>query len=301
MKRLVAVLTLALLTFGVPAACSAGDFSVVFNLDDFTLTATGTEVHVISDVEKETFGVTDDPLKDAVKAYFGKKPNQAYLHSPTPWGDLYKRYNWQQVTTVIKVKNAQVLSKMSEPVTVTSITFDNTGSSEPVTFHAKVWEQRANTEEHSWSKGGPFTLPQGIKYKTVFDRQTAASYTGALGNSHTESQMISVGRETGVDVTVPPGQTRMVKLTAKLNTLKVRVSYEVSLRGLVATNYNPTYQGHHFWELPIGEVLRAVGRPSVQEMTEDIAITFYSDPNVAVVNPGNGRELLSHPAMIKHH
>ena len=53
---------------------------------------TGTVQHVITDEERQSFKLEDAQLKDAVKKYFGKRPNDAFLHSPTPWDDLYKTY-----------------------------------------------------------------------------------------------------------------------------------------------------------------------------------------------------------------
>ena len=52
----------------------------------------GSVQHVITDEERSSFGLSDSQLKGAVDKYFGKQPNDAYLHSPTPWDDLYKRY-----------------------------------------------------------------------------------------------------------------------------------------------------------------------------------------------------------------
>ena len=38
--------------------------------------------HVISDDERKTFGLKGDDLDKAVDKYFGKKPNDAFLHGP---------------------------------------------------------------------------------------------------------------------------------------------------------------------------------------------------------------------------
>lgn len=302
MKRLAVMFTLAMFVFGIPAACFANDgFFVSFDLDSKTVTASGADVHVISDSEKEAFDITEGPLKDAVKAHFGKRPNDAYLHSSTPWGDLYKSYNWPQVTTTLKIISAQVLSTNSHPAIVSTITFDNTQGSDPYTYHAKVWEQVSNTEEHSWSSSDSFTVSQSVKYGTNFGGQTTASYTHAWGKSHTQSQTINVGLEAGVDVTVKPGEQRIVNLTASLGTMKVRVKYQASLSGDVATNYNPTYKDHHFWRMPVADVLRSAGRPSVKEITEDVEISFYSNATVQVIDPSKHHVLESHPAMIVHH
>ena len=88
----------------------------------------GSVQHVISDDERVTFGVGDNELKQAVDSYFGRRPNDAYLHSPTPWGDLYKRFSWEQVETVVVAESAQILEITSQPEIVKSETFENSSS-----------------------------------------------------------------------------------------------------------------------------------------------------------------------------
>ncbi|PWC19615.1 hypothetical protein [Brenneria corticis] len=53
-------------------------------------TAVGDDIAVISNEERSTFQLNDQQLKNAVEVYFGKKPNDAYLCSPTPWNDYIK-------------------------------------------------------------------------------------------------------------------------------------------------------------------------------------------------------------------
>src|SRR5947207_10532693 len=77
--------TMAGITVSIVAGADAAHSSV---------NATGSVQHVITDKEVTTFGIQDSPLKNAVGKYFGKNPNDAYLHSPTPWNDLYKTYGW---------------------------------------------------------------------------------------------------------------------------------------------------------------------------------------------------------------
>lgn len=55
-----------------------------------TVSASGSIQHVITGNEVNSFGLSDSALKDAVAKYFGKRPNDAYLKSPTPWGICIK-------------------------------------------------------------------------------------------------------------------------------------------------------------------------------------------------------------------
>lgn len=90
---------------------------------------TGKVQHVITDTERATFRLNDSQLKEAVKNYFGKKTNDAYLHSPTKH-DLYTTYNWAQTETVIVSISAEILGVKSEPVILKTQTFENKSSKE---------------------------------------------------------------------------------------------------------------------------------------------------------------------------
>src|SRR5271156_1054538 len=83
-----------------------------------SVSASGSVQHVITDTEVATFGLQDGNLKNAVGKYFGQNPNDAFLHSPTPWGDLYRTYNWPQVQTVLVVDSATITGITSQPVIV---------------------------------------------------------------------------------------------------------------------------------------------------------------------------------------
>lgn len=128
-----------------------------------SVSATGSVQHIISDEERGTFKLLDGQLKDAVNAYFGKRPNDAYLHSPTPWGDLYKTYGWKEVQTVLVPTRATILGITSEPVIVKTQTFVN-DSSHTGTFNVSISEQVSNTTTSNWSTGGTLTVGQKFTY-----------------------------------------------------------------------------------------------------------------------------------------
>ena len=46
----------------------------------------------VGDTLVPLFGLDEQNLKNAVEQYFGKRPDDVFFKSPTPWGDLYKRY-----------------------------------------------------------------------------------------------------------------------------------------------------------------------------------------------------------------
>lgn len=246
--------------------------------------ASGYECHVISDKEVSTFGITDGPLKNAVGKYFGKNPNDAYLHSDTPWGDLYKTYNWPQVQTMLVVDSATITGITSEPVIVAQQTFKNTSQIKG-TFNVGISQSVTNTVTSSWTNSDTLTVGQKFSYKVTFlgaggGGETSLTYSHTWSETKTESQAITVGTSSGVSVPLDPGQAVNAVLTASRGVMKVRLTYRAYLIGNTAINYNPTYKDHHFWCLGIGSVMAAAGISNSKTVTEDLEIGFYTNSQI---------------------
>lgn len=246
----------------------------------------GAIVHVITDSERSIFGITDSHLKEAVSAYFGKSPNDAYLHSPTPWGDLYKTYGWPQVQSHLEVISSEVLGLTSEPVGLATRKFTNNGTT-PATFSADLSDTVTESTETNWSETHGLEVGQTISYGVEFSGvniggETSMSYTSEFGRGGSQSKEVSVSATSGVSFTLDPGKSATVNLSASRGTLKIEVKYRVSLTGDTAVNYNPTYKGHHFWALPINSVMSAAGIQTTYEMTETIEVGYYANGEITV-------------------
>jgi hypothetical protein len=251
--------------------------------------ASGSEQHIITDTEVSSFKISDGALKDAVGKYFGKNPNDAYLHSDTPWGDLYKTYGWPQVQTVLVVQSATITGITSEPVIVAQQSFKNT-SSVKGTFNVGISQTVTDTATSSWTKTDTVTVGQKFTYKISFlgsggGGETSLTYSHSWGETTTESKAITVGTTSGVSVALDPGQAVNAVLTASRGVMTVRLVYRASLIGDAAINYNPTYKDHHFWALDIGGVMNAGGIVNSQTFTEDIEIGFYANSQVELRDP----------------
>lgn len=253
--------------------------------------ATGSIQHIITDEERNTFGLSDSALKNAVAAYFGKAPNDAYLHSPTPWDDLYKVYGWQQVSTVLVPESAEILGMTSEPVIVKTQEFSNV-SSKSGTFNVAISEQVSNTSTSTWSTGGTLSIGQKITYGIDFivegKGETSLSYSQSWNVGGTHSKTITVGSTSGVSVVLDPGEAVIASLSASRGALKVRIRYNAYLIGSTAVNYNPSYKGHHFWSLPIGAVMAAGGISNSVKSTEDMSIGYYSNSKIELKDKNTG-------------
>jgi len=267
------------------------EISIVAGKDQASsrVNASGSVQHIITDKERSSFHIQDGDLKNAVGKYFGKNPNDAYLHSPTPWNDLYKTYNWPEVQTVLVVQSALITGITSEPVVVATKTFKN-NSTKKATFDASVSDQVQNTTETNWSSTDSIEVGQKITYNVGFlgaggGGETSFTYSHSWGQGGSESKTVTVGSSQGVSVELDPGESIEAQLTASRGVMKVRITYKAYLIGTSAVNYNPTFKDHHFWALDIGGILQAAGTNNSLQYTEDIQIGYYSNAQIELRDP----------------
>ena len=256
--------------------------------DSSRVTVSGSVQHVITDEERVTFSLGDNELKQAVESNFGRRPNDAYLHSPTPWDDLYKRYSWPQVQTVLVPQSAEILKITSEPTIVKTQKFQN-NSSEKATFNVSITESLSQTASTNWSTSGSITVGQKFTYKIGFlgtgaGGETSLSYQRSWGKGGSNSKTITVGSSAGVQVELDPGEAVAAQLSASRGTMKVQIRYRAYLIGDTAVNYNPRHRGHHFWALDIGDVMSSASKSNSSESIENIEIGYYSNGKIELQN-----------------
>lgn len=133
-----------------------------------SVSASGSIQHVITDQEVAAFGIKDAALKAAVAKYFGRAPNDAFLHSPTPWNDLYATYGWPQVQTILVLQSATVTGISSNPEVIASNKFFN-HSKVAGTFNASVTTQVSNTESTTWSESSTLSFSESVNWKVGFE------------------------------------------------------------------------------------------------------------------------------------
>lgn len=260
-----------------------------------TVTASGQEQHIITDAERTTFNIQDASLKKAVSAYMGKAPNDAYVRSPTPWGDLYKSYNWPEVQTRFSVQSATIIGDNAVPVILNTNTFKN-DSSVAAEFNCGITQKVSLTSESNWSDTSTVGVGQSIGYSIGFlgtgvSGSTSLNYTQAWQKGGSQSETLELGSSAGVNTTLQPGQAVKATLSASKGKLKVKVVYQITLSGDTAVNYNPTYKGHHFYGMNINSVMSAGGLQTVITTTETVEIEYYTDVQVVLEDLKSGQKL----------
>ena len=253
-----------------------------------SVTAVGSDYHIITDSERNTFGIaSDDDLKNAVGKYYGKNPSDAYLQSPTPWNDLYKTFGWPQVQTVLTVHSSTITETISQPVILATKTFTN-NSNCIATFNADISEQVFNTIDSNWYNSCTVSFSQSVSYGISFlgtsGGESSFLYDQAWGQRTSKNQTVNVGSDTGVTVTLNPGESVVANLTANRGLMKIRILYSATLSGVAAVNYNPTYKDHQFWGIDIIGIVRTTTRPTTVQIVEDIEIGYYSNSEIIITD-----------------
>lgn len=250
-----------------------------------TATASGTVLEVITDEQIKTLGLTDAVVKAAVNRYFGKTPNDAYLKSPTPW-DLFKKYNWEQTSFTMTAVKATVISVKSVPSIISTQEFENK-TSHVATYTASMSKQVTSSITSSWSQTTTTTVGTKITANSKVtgiggEFSMSVSVADQQGGSDTHSTTLSSGST--VQITLNPGEKAFAHLTASIGTVIVRVTYKLKPQGKVAVNYNPTFKGHHFWGLPVANVMAADNITMGGVQTQDIEIKCFSSSKVTVTD-----------------
>nr|QWC93364.1 insecticidal protein IPD102Ea [Pseudomonas putida] len=268
-----------------------------------SVSATGQEKHIITNGERTAFDIQDSSLKRAVAAYFGKAPNDAYLCSPTPWNDLYKSYDWDQVQTLLNVQSAKIIGDATVPTILNTNTFRNNSSVE-AEFNCDVTQNVSVTSESNWSDTSSVEIGQEISYSIGFlgtgvEGSTSLNYTQSWQHGGSHSETLELGSSAGVKVTLKPGQAVKAELSASKGRLVIQIVYQVTLFGDTAINYNPTYKGHHFYGLNILGVMNSGNLPTTITTTETISIDYYSNVEVNVYDIENGSVLETYKLDVK--
>jgi hypothetical protein len=275
------------------------------NVGESSVTVSGTNKGIISDTERLTFGLSDSELKDAIEKSIGKRPDDAFLKSPTPWG-LYVTYGWHQVATTLIPHSDGILGLSSQPTIVMNQFFNNSMSSHSAEFTAKISQEVKNTIISSWKSGGAVNVGLNINYavdlKVVsVSGSTSFNYTSSWGQSVEKSQTVTVGSESAVKIMLDAGQVAVAQLYATRGSMKIQVDYIAFLSGDAAVNYNEEYDGHHFWRADIQKVMNDKGIPNYSKSSEVINVGYYTNSTIVIKDLKTSRVLHSVPAKVIIH
>ncbi|XP_061717267.1 spherulin-2A-like [Cydia pomonella] len=222
--------------------------------NESSVTFTGTDRNIISDIEMRSFNITTSNLKDAVRAYSGGSPSDVFVKSPTPWGNLYERFNWKEVTRITNVKRAKITYIATEAVILSKYNCTNQSNRSEIVCDVKA--DVVNYVKNNFI-GKEMSINSEYNIDLVCLHRKLVLRLGV--NNFTEDPM---NLQINDKITLEPPQSAVYVLNATKVNIDVIVDYESSIIGDVATNFNPRYKGHHFWVYNIRELIGSVGSMS---------------------------------------
>ncbi|MFJ3264882.1 hypothetical protein ACIP8G_00190 [Serratia liquefaciens] len=251
----------------------------------------GDDIALISPQERNTFKLNDSQLKYAAQNELGRRPEDAFLRSPTPW-NLYEDYRWMQTQRRLFIQNVRLLERSTHPVIVASQEFVNS-SSVTAKFNAGIEQSVANTVSSQWSTGGTLSIGQTIKVEVGFlgtggSSETSLSYEQSWGIGGEQSQTITVGSSSGVEVELEPGQAVVAELMATRGVMRLEFNYIASLNGVAALNYNPPHRGRHFYGINVPYLMQRNNISNAIRTLEIIEVGYFTESRIIIKDKKTG-------------
>lgn len=248
--------------------------------------------HIITDEEVEWFGVQETVLKNKIGLIWGKEPNDVFLHSPTPWGDLYKTYGWEQVQTVIALKNLPIIEAVNTDHVLKDQKTIVNNEKEKKTFEVEFsseYDDYISCIECS----ADIPIPGFIDTKNYISYKTTFPPVDSQGEPLTLNSRISIwdskpshikgSTEIRKTIELEPGQSARAEYYVDVCTARIKVPFKMYLQGGVAMNYNPTYKGHHFYKVSIEYIMSESGIPNDYSYQQEIEVGFCANPRIEIV------------------
>ncbi|CAG4974905.1 unnamed protein product [Colias eurytheme] len=271
------------------------DIETGTNADDVRVNYTGYDIHIITDPEITLFRINQKQLKEAVRRFYKVRPQNVYLKSPTPWNDLYKTNNWEQVKRILTVKSATLKENTKQTTIVLSQDFENL-SNVTIKVNTALSQSVENTISTTWSTSNELTVSQEFDYdiNVVFGKvagTTAFSWTSTWGKDEEKSETQTIGATSSIETELKPGQSATAVLSGSKRELEVEIVYSATLRGNVAINFKKPFKSHHFYGPSINSVLDKAGLPTEFNVVENIKVGVFIDHSLKVFDKTSGQPL----------
>jgi hypothetical protein len=233
--------------------------------------------NVISDEEIVLFNLQDQQLKEAIGSYFGKKPNDAYLKSPTPWGDLYEQYHWNQVERVSTIINPQIVIINVEEIVLKSQNFTNLSDS--FQYIDIGYSIQTNYEViFHWNNAAKVMIENPISFSIDYDLYQSVD-TAIFNVTYNQTNGYQYSRTIGatgeIQHSISPNESIIVDLVVNKYHMIAQFDIESHLIGFTVANYNPTYRDYHFWGFEIGQVMSARGIKNNITSTIQVELIYF--------------------------
>uniref|UniRef100_A0A2H1W3I6 SFRICE_010883 n=1 Tax=Spodoptera frugiperda TaxID=7108 RepID=A0A2H1W3I6_SPOFR len=162
------------------------DITVKSNGTDVTVNASysGSDDRLVTDEHLKLFDVTKAKLDKGMRVELGKVPDDIFIRNPTPYGDLFTKFDWEQMKRKLTIVNAKIIDIVNQDIVLDTHEHIN-NTTNIVTAKRSMYKVMDNSISSTWSKTG---LP-GDNAQTTFilnfeDGSVIGNYAELYGKYH---------------------------------------------------------------------------------------------------------------------
>lgn len=263
---------------GIEISLKAGEDSTSSSIN-----ATGKIIEPINDTNKKTFGIDNRNMINLVNNY-NNFPQPTML------------FDYRDVVTTLEVTKAEILGITSQPIIVKTQEFIN-NSDITGTFNVAITDSVSDTASNNWSTGGTLAFTQKINYGMGFigKGETSISYSQSWGIGGSHSIQYTIGSNSGVTVSLEPGQSVTAELSASRGTLKAKVYYNAYVDGILHVIYGmPLFPPYNLnTNIPIKDLMVSGRLKNNIPSSEIIEVGYYSNSKVELKR-NNGQHITTY-------
>ncbi|XP_023950843.2 uncharacterized protein LOC112055085 [Bicyclus anynana] len=287
---------LVILLFCVTKCCAKIEINITVasSRRGIKVAVKGTDDKIIGDKEVNIFNITEFNLKRGVKRDFGiaPTPSDVYIKDPTPYGNLFHKYKWQQVTRKTVIKRIATQDIMYENVLLT--VHDHTNNTpRKINIPVKLYENVENSLKSYWSASGypvdDVYYVANIAFSNTKDKRI--KFENKWRNDSLKMATLPVGYETAGHITIGPEKVITMKLSAKKTIILLKITYETKLTGNFVANYPRRLGPYHFWAPSVSSVMRALNFNNNIITSEIMEIKCHTDPVLEVFDKSSGKRI----------
>ncbi|XP_022828604.1 uncharacterized protein LOC111357984 [Spodoptera litura] len=131
------------------------DITVKSNDTDVTVNAsyTGSDHKLVTDDDLKLFNVTMAKLNRGMRVELGKVPDNIFIRNPTPYGDLFTKFKWEQMKRKLTIVRTKIIDIINQDIVLDTHEHIN-NTTNIVTAKRSMYKVMDNSISSTWSKTG---------------------------------------------------------------------------------------------------------------------------------------------------
>lgn len=250
---------------------------------------TGDNNKLITDKEIRLYNVSEDNLKYGVRVELGKAPDNIFLKDPTRYGDLYRKYIWNEVRRNLRIQSAEIDDIINENTVVTVIDHINNTTSK-LRKNIRIYKNIHLNTKSLWPDNGMFVDDIPYRVNVSIDLQNFV-FENKWRKDNYKTAKMSFGVNSFGYVDIEPGKAVTMKLLGKKTIIVAKITYIARLTGQIITNYARLYGKYHFYAPSISNIMKAAKLQNEIITTEYIEIVCHTDPLIEVRDKFTGKKI----------